>query len=215
MSQMERKTAGVPTLKRLPLYLRLLRKMKENGNEYASGAVVARELGLDPIVVRKDLAITGAVGRPRLGFQMDEIITSIEEFLGWSNTTDAFLVGVGNLGTALLGYQGFEQHGLRIVAAFDADPKIVGKKVHGKTVLDIKKLPALAKRMHVQIGIITVTASVAQGVADAMVEGGIRGIWNFTPAKLHVPDHVILQREDLASTLAVLSHRLLIERNSD
>lgn len=215
MSQMEQRTAGVPTLKRLPLYLRLLRKMKEEGNEYASGAVVARELGLDPIVVRKDLAITGAVGRPRLGFQMEEIITAIEEFLGWSNTTDAFLVGVGNLGTALLGYQGFEQHGMRIVAAFDADPKIVGKKVHGKTILDIKKMPALAKRMHVQIGVITVTASVAQGVADAMIEGGIRGIWNFTPAKLVVPDNVTLQREDLASSLAVLSHRLLIKRSSD
>lgn len=215
MSQMEQRTAGVPTLKRLPLYLRLLRKMKENGDEYASGAVVARELGLDPIVVRKDLAITGAVGRPRLGFQMEEIITAIEEFLGWSNTTDAFLVGVGNLGTALLGYQGFEQHGMRIVAAFDSDPKIVGKKVHGKTILDIKKLSALAKRMHVQIGVITVTASVAQGVADAMIEGGIRGIWNFTPAKLNVPDRVTLQREDLASSLAVLSHRLLIDRNAD
>ncbi len=215
MTQMERKTAGVPTLKRLPLYLRLLRKMKENGNEYASGTVVARELGIDPIVVRKDLAITGAVGRPRLGFQMDEIIAAIEKFLGWSNTTDAFLVGVGNLGTALLGYQGFEQHGMRIVAAFDANPKIVGKKVHGKTVLDIKKLSAFAKRMHVQIGVITVTASVAQGVADAMVEGGIRGIWNFTPATLDVPEHVVLQREDLASSLAVLSHRLLLECSSD
>lgn len=206
---MEHKTAGVPTLKRLPLYLRLLRKMEEAGEEYASGAVVAKELGLDPIVVRKDLAITGAVGRPRLGFQMDEIIPAIENFLGWSNTSDAFLVGVGNLGTALLGYQGFEQHGIRISAAFDASPELIGKKIHGKTVLDIKKLPSLAKRMHVQIGIITATASVAQGIADTMIEGGIRGIWNFTPAKLNVPEHVILQREDLASSLAVLSHRLL------
>ncbi len=208
------RTAGVPTLKRLPLYLRLLRKMKENGEEYASGTVVAREFGLDPIVVRKDLAITGAVGRPRLGFPMDEIITAIEEFLGWSNSTDAFLVGAGNLGTALLGYQGFEQHGLRIVAAFDANPTIIGKKVNGKTILDIKKLPALAKRMHVQIGILTVTASVAQNVADMMIEGGIRGIWNFTPTTLDVPEHVILQREELASSLAVLSHRLLLENSS-
>ncbi|MBI9020211.1 MAG: redox-sensing transcriptional repressor Rex [Verrucomicrobia bacterium] len=213
MSDLERKTAGVPTLKRLPLYLRLLRQMKETGEEYASGAVVAKELGLDPIVVRKDLAITGAVGRPRLGFQMDEIITAIEEFLGWSNTSDAFLVGVGNLGTALLGYQGFEQHGMRIVAAFDSNPKLIGKTIHGKTILDIKKLPQLAKRMHVQIGILTATASVAQDIADVMIEGGIRGIWNFTPAKLSVPAHVSLQREDLASSLAVLSHRLLISNH--
>ena len=213
MSDVERKTAGVPTLKRLPLYLRLLRTMQEEGNEYASGAVVARELGLDPIVVRKDLAITGAVGRPRLGFQMDEIIIAIEEFLGWSNTSDAILVGVGNLGTALLGYQGFEQHGMRIVAAFDSNPAIVGKTIHGKTILDFSELPTLARRMHVQIGVMTVTASVAQKVADSMIEGGIRGIWNFTPATLTVPEHVILQREDLASSLAVLSHRLLIDKS--
>ncbi len=213
MTQLEHKTAGVPTLKRLPLYLRLLRKMKQDGSEYASGTVVAKELGLDPIVVRKDLAITGAVGRPRLGFPMDEIIEAIEEFLGWSNTTDAFLVGVGSLGHALLGYQGFEQHGMRIMAAFDSDPELIGKTVHGKTVLDITKMPEMAKRMHVQIGVLTVTASVAQGVADAMVEGGIRAIWNFTPTTLTVPAHVILQREELASSLAVLSHRLLIESN--
>ncbi len=214
MSQMERKTAGVPTLKRLPLYLRLLRKMKEEGEEYASGTVVAKELGLDPIVVRKDLAITGAVGRPRLGFPMDEIIEAIEEFLGWSNTTDAFLVGVGNLGSALLGYKGIEQHGMRIVAAFDSNPEIIGTTVNGKTVLDVAKMPELAKRMHVQIGVLTVTASVAQQVANAMIEGGIRAIWNFTPTNLDVPEHVILQREELASSLAVLSHRLLVDNRS-
>ncbi|MEI6892998.1 MAG: redox-sensing transcriptional repressor Rex [Pontiella sp.] len=207
---MERKTAGVPTLKRLPLYLRLLRKMKEAGEEYASGTVVAKELGLDPIVVRKDLAITGAVGRPRLGFPMNEIIDSIEQFLGWSNTSDAILVGVGNLGAALLGYTGFEQHGIRIVAAFDSNPDIIGTTVNGKVVQAVEEMPEFAKRMHVQIGVMTVTASVAQHVADAMLEGGIRAIWNFTPTNLDVPDYVILQREELASSLAVLSHRLLI-----
>lgn len=213
MSRMEQRTAGVPTLKRLPLYLRLLRKMKEQGEEYASGAVVARELGLDPIVVRKDLAITGAVGRPRLGFPMDEIISAIEDFLGWSNTSDAILVGVGNLGRALLGYTGFEQHGMRIVAAFDSNPDIIGTKVHGKHIHDVNKLPEMAKKMHVQIGVLTVTASVAQPVADMMIEGGIRAIWNFTPTTLDVPDKVILQREELASSLAVLSHRLLVEHS--
>lgn len=211
MSRMEQRTAGVPTLKRLPLYLRLLRQMKEQGKEYASGAVVARELDLDPIVVRKDLAVTGAVGRPRLGFPLDEIIFAIEDFLGWSNTSDAFLVGVGNLGRALLGYKGFEQYGMKIVAAFDSNPEIIGTKVHGKPIMDVSKMPAMAKRMHVQIGVLTVTASVAQGVANMMIEGGIRGIWNFTPTTLDVPDNVILQREELASSLAVLSHRLLIK----
>jgi redox-sensing transcriptional repressor len=215
MSEPERKTAGVPTIKRLPLYLSLLRKMKAEGQEYASGTVVARELGLDPIVVRKDLAITGAVGRPRLGFPMNDIISAIEDFLGWSNTSDAMLVGVGNLGRALLGYRGFEQHGMRIVAAFDSNPDMIGEKVHGKTVQDVKKLPEMAKKLHVQIGVLTVTASVAQEVADMMIAGGIRAIWNFTPTTLDVPDHVILHREELASSLAILSHRLLVEAGRD
>lgn len=206
----DRKTAGVPTLKRMPLYLRILRRMKEQGMEYASGAVVAKELDLDPIVVRKDLAITGVVGRPRLGFALDEIIEGVECFLGWNNTSDAFLVGAGFLGSALVGYKGFKQQGLRIVAAFDANPEIVGKKVHDKEVLSIDKLPDLAKRMHVQIGILTVPEAVAQEVANVMIESGIRGIWNFTPVKLDVPDHIILQREDLAQSLAVLSHKIYL-----
>lgn len=146
MSRMEQKTTGIPTLKRLPLYLRLLRKMKEQGEEYASGAVVARELGLDPIMVRKDLAITGAVGRPRLGFPMDDIIAAIEDFLGWSNTSDAILVGVGNLGRALLGYKGFEQYGMKIVAAFDRNPEIIGTQVHGITVMDVAEVPGSPSR---------------------------------------------------------------------
>ena len=211
MNNNERKTAGVPTLKRLPLYLRLLRKMKEEGEEYASGTVVAKKLSLDPIVVRKDLAITGAVGRPRLGFPMDEIIEAIEEFLGWTNTTDAFLVGVGNLGRALLGYKGFELHGIRIVAGFDTNPTIIGKTIAGKNIHDISEMASLAKSKHVQIGVLTVSPPHAQAVADAMVQVGIRAIWNFTPVTLNVPDHVILQREELASSLAVLSHRLLID----
>jgi redox-sensing transcriptional repressor len=206
----DRKTAGVPTLKRMPLYLRILRRMKAEGGEYASGAVVAKELGLDPIVVRKDLAITGVVGRPRLGFALDEIIDGVETFLGWNNTTDAFLVGAGSLGSALLGYQGFQQQGLRIVAAFDSNPDVIGKKVRGKEILPIAKMNDLAKRMHVQIGILTVNGDMAQEVANMMVAAGIRGIWNFTPTKLDVPDHVILQREDLAQSLAVLSHKIYL-----
>jgi len=209
MNKTIQKVASIPTLQRLPLYLRILHKMKSHGAEYASGAKIAQELGIDPIVVRKDLATTRAIGRPRLGFLLDEIIVAIEEFLGWSNTTDAFLVGAGHLGTALLGYQGFEQQGLHIVAAFDNNPKLIGRTVCGTKILDAEKLSSLAKRMHVQIGILTVTASVAQKMADEMVSGGIRGIWNFTPTVLNVPSHIILQREDLASSLAVLSHRLI------
>ncbi len=202
------RTAGVPTIKRLPLYLRLLREMKTEGQQYASGAVVAKALQLDPIVVRKDMAITGVVGRPRLGFPVDALIAAIEEFLGWTNTTDAFLCGVGSLGRALLGYEGFRQHGLRIVAGFDTDPAIIGQKERGVKVFAFSKMASMIKRMHVQLGIITVPPEAAQEVVDTMIEAGIRGIWNFTPVKLEIPEGIVVQRVDLASSLAVLSHRL-------
>lgn len=210
MSSSDHTKAGIPTIKRMPLYLRLLRKMKTEGLEYASGTVVAQQLDIDPIVVRKDLAITGVTGRPRLGFPLDEIIEAIKDFLGWEQTSDAFLIGAGNLGTALLGYQGFIPLGMRIIAAFDSNPELIGQKIHGRTILDIRKLPTLASRMHVQLGILTTNETTAQAAADTMIEGGIRGIWNFTPVTLDVPDDVIVQYEELASSLAVLSHRLTV-----
>ncbi len=205
------RTAGVPTLRRMPLYLRMLREMRETGQPYASGAVVARELNLDPIVVRKDMAITGVIGRPRLGFPVEELIAAIETFLGWSNTTDAFLCGVGSLGRALLGYDGFKQHGLRIIAAFDTDPAKIDTHERGVRIFPLAKMPAMIKRMHVQLGILTVPTDAAQSVADTMIEAGIRGIWNFSPVKLTVPERIVIQRVDLASSLAVLSHRLYMQ----
>jgi len=205
------RTAAIPTIKRLPLYLRSLRDLHIQGEAFASSAALARELMLDPIVVRKDLAITGVVGTPRRGFPVDALIAAIVDFLGWSNTTDAFLCGVGSLGRALLGYDGFGQYGLRIVAAFDVDASVIGGKERGVKVFDIRKLPSMITRMHVQLGILTVPAEVAQDVANVMIGAGIRGIWNFTPVKLEVPETVVIQRVDLAASLAVLSHRLSVE----
>ena len=202
------RTAAIPTIKRLPLYLRSLRDLQVQGEAFASSAALAKELMLDPIVVRKDLAITGVVGTPRRGFPVDALILAIMEFLGWSNTTDAFLCGVGSLGSALLGYEGFQLYGLRIVAAFDANPDKIGTKEHGVKIFDVRKMPTMIERMHIQLGVLTVPADAAQSAANSMIAAGIRGIWNFTPVKLEVPDTVVIQRVDLASSLAVLSHRL-------
>lgn len=199
---------GIATLRRLPVYLRVLRSMIEGGETQVSSALLARQLEYDPIQVRKDLAATGVVGRPRIGFDLGELVDAIVTCLGWDNRSDAFLVGVGSLGSALLGYKGFEQHGLRIVAAFDLNPKLVGRKVHGSTVLATRKLAGLAGRMRVQIGILTVSPDAAQDVCDLMLEGGISAIWNFTPARLHTPPGIIVQRVDLAADLAILSHKL-------
>ena len=199
---------GIATLRRLPVYLRALRGIADGGDKNISSALLAKQLEYDPIQVRKDLAATGVVGRPRLGFDIKELVAAIESCLGWNNRSDAFLVGVGSLGSALLGYQGFEQFGLRIVAAFDSNPKLIGSNVHGLTILDTSTLAALAARMRVHIGILTVTPEVAQEVCDDMLRGGIHGIWNFTPTRLHTPPDIVIQRVDLAADLAILSHRL-------
>jgi redox-sensing transcriptional repressor len=169
---------------------------------------IADYLALDPTLVRKDLALTGIVGKPRIGYPVEDLIESIETFLGWNNTTDAFLIGVGHLGQALLGFGEFEARGLRIVAAFDADPARVGQVVHGREVLPMEKLANLIERMHIHIGIITVPRDAAQGVADILVKAGILAIWNFTITSLHVPEGIVVENADLTPSLAALSSRL-------
>ena len=112
------------------------------------------------------------------------------------------------MGSALLGYRKFEECGLKIVAAFDSDPAKIGRKIHGKHVLALHKLANLAQRMHILIGIITVPAAEAQAVAELLLEGGARAIWNFAPVRLRVPGHIIVHNEDLYCSLASLSQKL-------
>ena len=202
------KVVSEPTLKRLPLYHRFLKEWQAAGHATVSCTDIALDLGLDPTQVRKDFESIGVAGRPRIGYVLANMIEGLEHFLGWNNVNDAFLVGAGSMGSALLGYRKFEQCGLKIVTAFDLDPSKTGTKIHGKHVLPLAKLPNLAQRMHILIGIITVPAAEAQPVADLMVEGGIRAIWNFAPIRLHTPAHVIVHNEDLYCSLAALSQKL-------
>jgi redox-sensing transcriptional repressor len=200
--------AGVAAVKRLPAYLQMLRVLQGEGNEYVSGTVLAETHNLEPVIVRKDLAVTGIQGKARLGFKIGDLIVAIEKFLGWDQQTKAVLVGVGNLGTALLGYTGFESLGLRIAGAFDSDPKKIGSWVQGRKVQPLERLISFSHRGKIALGVLTVPSPAAQASADLLVRAGIRGIWNFTPVKLQVPEGVIVQKEDLAEGLAVLSHRL-------
>ena len=201
-------SAPLPSVRRLPLYLTVLEEFEREGKEWISTTDFSEVLFLKPIQVRKDLAHTGIIGKPKKGFKVDELIKTINNFLGWNDLNDAFLVGAGALGSALLGYSGFQHHGLNIVAAFDSSPAAIGKKIHGKEILSMEKLKDLTRRMHVKIAIITVPAVAAQEVADKLVDAGIKGIWNFSPVKVHVPDDVVVQREDLSSGLAVLFVKL-------
>ena len=207
MSGAQKSEIGDRMVKRFPLYLRVLREMADRGDIYASGAVVAKALSLDPIVVRKDLSQTGVRGKPRLGFPLNEIINAIENYLGWDAPTEAVLAGAGRLGSALLGYPGFRDQGFKILAAFDVSPKR-RSLIAGIPVYPASQITETVRRLKVVLGSLTVPADQAQSVADALVAGGVRGIWNFTPVQIAVPPEVIIKREDLAASLAVLSHRL-------
>jgi len=198
----------LPTVRRLPAYLRLLYLLQARGRDVVSCTHIAEELGLVSVQVRKDLAAIGVVGRPKIGYQLPVLITAIRDFLGQNNVSEAFLAGAGCLGAALLGYEGFKEYGLNIVAGFDVNPAKIGKPIHGKEILALEKLPDLARRMHVLIGILAVPAAAAQDVANLMVLSGMRAIWNYTPVELEVPDIVIVEDVKLAASLAVLSSRL-------
>lgn len=198
----------IPTVKRLPSYLRILNQRKELGEDHISATLLAEELGLKPIQVRKDISLTGIEGKPKVGFEIDNLIKCIIHVLGWDNTTDALIVGAGHLGSALARYDGFSAYGLRIVAIFDKDQEKIGKKIGDLLVRPMEDLNSYIAENRISIAVITVPALQAQAVSDLLVKCGIRGIWNFAPKDLKVPGNVVLQRTDLATSFAVLSVKL-------
>ncbi|MDD4141607.1 MAG: redox-sensing transcriptional repressor Rex [Bacteroidales bacterium] len=197
------------TLNRMPLYYNYLIEKAKGGDLYASSTDIAGSLRLTPIQVRKDLACVSQLsGKPRLGFEIQPLLADIEMVLGYNNVDDAVLVGVGQLGRALLSYNGFKSYGLNIVAGFDNDDDMVGIKINNKPVLPLFKLPQIIRRLNINIGIISVSAESAQSVSDLLVSSGIKAIWNFAPVHISIPDDVIIKNENLAASLASLSREL-------
>lgn len=202
------KVPKAPTVRRLPTYLHKLMELRAEGVPFVSTTILAVYMNLEPIVVRKDLEITGISGQPGVGYKTSELITGIRAFLGWNKPFEACLVGAGSLGSAILGYEGFEEYGLRIGMAFDVDPNKIGKKVHALTVQDIANMPLMINPASPPIGIICVPYSTAQQVADQLIECGVKAIWNFANVSLKVPDGVVVQREVIAGGYALLSVKI-------
>lgn len=199
----------LPTIRRYPIYLRAIKAKIAGGELTVSSAQLAEELGLDPVLARKDLAMSGVTGRPRRGYPAKELCMAINRALGWDNATDAVLVGAGMLGRALLGYSGFEEQNLSITAAFDSDASLVGGTYHGVKVRPMDELGALVRRLRIKLAILTVPTSAAQQCADLLVSAGIRGILNFAPIQISVPKSATVQNVDIAQSLAVLSHSIV------
>ena len=204
---METKKISKSVLKRLPGYLSYLKSIPESAPPHISATALANALGMGEVQVRKDLAMVSDGGRPKIGYLREGLIDDIEQFLGYDNTTDAVLIGAGKLGQALMAYKGFDDYGLNILAAFDARPKME-KTDEGKPVYHISKLEHFCRTNKVLMGIITVPAESAQLVADQLVACGIKAIWNFAPTHLDVPGNILIQSENMATSLAVLSVHL-------
>ena len=204
---MERKEISKAVLKRLPGYLSYLRSLPEGGNPYISATALANALGMGEVQVRKDLAAVSNGGRPKVGYLRESLMEDISQFLGYDNTTDAILVGAGKLGQALLGYSGFSAYGLNILAAFDAKPSEQGNETD-LTIYPMDQLESYCRAHKVLMGIITVPAEHAQSVCDRLIHCGIKAVWNFAPTHLDVPENILVQNENMATSLAVLSMHL-------
>ena len=202
------KTISTQTVRRLPQYLRVFYRLHGYGRELVSSTFLAQEMHLLPIVIKKDLQAIGAPSKLRAGFKVGGTIQMIEKFLGWNHPNKAFLVGVGHLGSALLGFAGFKNHGLKIMAAFDTSPSKVGQTIQGIPVYHTAQLASIIKQKNLKIAILTVPAATAQGIADTLISAGIEAIWNFAAVQLEVPPGVVVQQEDISSGLAELCAKL-------
>lgn len=197
------------TLKRLPVYLNYLKRIRKEGVMQISFPAIAKAVELSEMQVKKDIsAVTTKSGKPKIGHNIDDLIKDISSFLDYNTITNAVLIGVGHLGKALLTYDGFREYGLKIVGAFDNNKALIGTKIKGVKIQELHNLKALCNKNDIDIGIITTNAEPAQAISDKLVENGITAIWNFAPIHIKTPDYVIVQNENMASNLAVLSRHL-------
>ena len=203
---MHSKEISKAVLKRLPGYLSYLKSIPEDAGPYISATGLANALGMGEVQVRKDLAMVSNGGRPKIGYLRESLIEDISQFLGYDNTTTAILVGAGKLGQALLGYTGFAAYGLNILAAFDILPSAT--EVDGKNIYPMEQLETFCRQNKVLMAIITVPVQNAQEVCDRLIQCGIKAVWNFAPTHLDVPKGILVQNENMATSLAVLSMHL-------
>ena len=192
-------------VRRLPLYLRALQILSDEGQKSISSKRLAAFLSVNPWQIRKDFSYFGDFGTRGVGYEIKKLISEITRILKLKTTHKMALVGVGNIGSAVLAYPGFSTYGFKITAIFDNDPRKVGKKRKGVTIEDVSKLRSL-KKQKIDIGIVAVPRQAAQEAADALVKAGVTGILNFAPYRITVPKKVKVITIDIATDLARLPY---------
>ncbi|MGM9874245.1 MAG: redox-sensing transcriptional repressor Rex [Bacilli bacterium] len=210
------KPISVKQLARLPIYLKYLKGLKSEGITHTSAPQIAAMNGFNEEQVRKDLQIvTSNSGKPKTGRQVQDLIDDLENYLGYRDSTSTVIVGVGHLGSAFMNFNGFEEFGLNILAGFDIDPNKIGTRINGKEIFSIERIENLIPRLNVHIAILCTPTEVAQEVCDRLINSGVKAIWNFAPTILKVNENVIVENVNLASSLAVLSHKLNTKLKED
>lgn len=197
-----------PTLRRLPWYLAFVKMLDSRHEEYVSSTLIAKRLNVEPSQIAKDLSFLNIKGKTRIGYEVHPLAKALNDFLGFKHRHNAFMIGAGSLGSALMRDLGLMQYGLNIVAGFDINPDIVGKNVADIPIYDIAELPARQRSTGVSIAIIAVPFENAQEVADTLVESNIKAIWNFTPYRIKVPRNIVLQNTSIYSDLAIMYNRM-------
>lgn len=195
---------------RIPVYLKYLRDT-EHTSENISATTLAKALGLGEVQVRKDLGAVSGAGRPKTGYNIAELISTLEDFLGLNDISRAVIIGAGKLGRALLDYSGFNEYGIDVLAAFDIAVDEIGFSRSGKPICPMTELETFAGEHQPQIGVITVPTSAAQEVCDRLILAGVRAIWSFAPCTLDVPEEIPVRYENMALSLAYLSKQITEE----
>ncbi len=196
------------TINRLTLYHCILCDYIKKGEEYISSKQIASLLKIDDSQVRKDINLLNNSGKSRVGYIVKDLKKSIETTLGFSKTKRAYIIGAGNLGSALANYNNFSNYGLNIISLFDNDQNKIGKEINNKKILDIKELPVYAWQHFIDIAILTVPEQYAQSIADFLVNAGIKYIWNFTPTVLNVPYDVQVWNENLMGNFLQFTYNI-------
>ena len=205
---------STPQIERYPIYLKCLLDMRESGVKTVSAPILSRELSFSEEQVRKDLqAVTRSNGKPKSGRDINELIEDIKLFLNYNSLTRAAVVGVGHLGKALMNYNGFNDFGLEIVCGFDNDSKLIGNKENGKDIYSIYQIGSKVEELGLEIVILATPSDVAQDMSERFINAGIKGIWNFVPTHLKVKPGISVENVNLASSFALLQHKLRNEVN--
>ncbi len=203
-----REPISITVIRRIPEYLNVVRRLREEGLEWVSSEELAQACGMKPSSVRTDLGYFGKFGLTRRGYDVVKLNHALEQILGIDRTFHMAIVGAGHMGQAIANHENFRKRGFHVKAILDSDPKVIGRKVAGLVVLPIDQLADVVKREKVELGAICVPAANAQWVTDRLVAAGIAGIWNFAPVQLVVPAEVAVEDVHLSANLLTLGYRV-------